>query len=841
MCFCVAAMRSQLLLESGIGCSQRPNGMTERYAESLPETKAYPPAAAGETTAPRTIQGNASDSSQDNTPVVQQCDEYPKVPGYEILGLLGRGGMGIVYKARHVSLSRLVALKFLLLGSDEASRSRFQTEAQATARLQHPNIVQVFEVGTVTQGHYLALEFVDGGSLAHHLHGEPQPFEKATRWSQTLALATAHAHREGVVHRDLKPANILLSGIENGPSTADLPLAVPKIADFGLAKWVGSEAGQTVSGAILGTPSYMAPEQALGQGHVAGPSADIYALGAILYEMLTGKPPFRGSTLLETLDQVRTQEPVRPGRLRPNLPRDLETICLKCLQKKPAQRYRTAEALAEDLRRFQNGEPILARPIGAAARTWRWCRRNPIVASLSAVLLLVVLGGLLAVTYLWLDAETERKAALANLDEADRQRKLYEESFRSARAAVDEFVRASEGELFNKPGLEDARRKMFEIAVTYHQAFIRLRGDDPSLQGELAHYYEHMGNLLGAGQEQEALALHEKALAIREQLSHARPQDVELQADVASSYHNIGGKTADPREAIDYYQKSVSILERLSQDDPSVSKFQANLAKAYSGIGNVHHKNRRPIEATSNYELSIRLQESLTAREPENNEFRLDLATSLNNLGILQGETNKFADAHASFARTEKLYASLAKAQPDNHVFQNGRAMALRGMGMALSKQERREEAIATFQEAIRQERLALGMAGVKGRAATQYRKFLRSDYSLLAGVLRDLGRPAQAVKFLLESRSLAVGESDALVRIAEGVSLCIPLVGKDPANLTEAERTQRKAYEDVAMETLQWAIGAGYDEWNNLKTNLAFVPLRSRSDFRKLLRERDK
>jgi len=307
------------------------------------------------------------------------------VPGYEILDELGRGGMGVVYKARQVGLNRTVALKMILAGAHAGAVAirRFRAEAEAVGRLQHPNIIQIFEIGE-HEGHaYFSLEYAPGGSLAGRLDGTPWPPHAAARLAEMLARAVGAAHREGIVHRDLKPGNVLLMGD-----------GTPKVADFGLAKRLDAE-GPTSTGIAVGTPSYMAPEQALG-GELVGPAADVYALGVILYELLTGRPPFKGPSAMATLAMVVGEEPVAPGRLQPTISRDAETICLKCLQKEPARRYASAEALAEDLRRYGAGEPIAARPIGRAARAWRWCRRNPttagLLAAVGALLAAVALG-----------------------------------------------------------------------------------------------------------------------------------------------------------------------------------------------------------------------------------------------------------------------------------------------------------------------------------------------------------------------------------------------------------------------------------------------------------------
>ena len=277
----------------------------------------------------------------------------PQIPGYELLSTLGRGGMGVVYKARHLKLEREVALKMILAGShaSPAELARFHSEARAIARLQHPNVVQIFEVGVHEGKPFFSLELCEGGSLHEKLDGTPMQGKEAARFVEILARAMFVCHQQQIVHRDLKPANVLLSASGE-----------PKITDFGLAKELDRDQGHTHSGAVMGTPSFMSPEQAAGQTRDLGPAVDVYALGAILYVCLTGRPPFKSATTFDTLTQVIHDEPVPPRRLNPQVPLDLETICLKTLEKEPTKRYETAEALAEELRRFQLGEPIQARP-----------------------------------------------------------------------------------------------------------------------------------------------------------------------------------------------------------------------------------------------------------------------------------------------------------------------------------------------------------------------------------------------------------------------------------------------------------------------------------------------
>jgi hypothetical protein len=325
-------------------------------------------------TRPDTPNGNSPPATQD-TP---RASGLPAVPGYEVLEEIGRGGMGVVYKARQVGLNRLVALKVLLAGPHASLEhlARFRAEAEAVARVQHPNIVQIYEVGKHGELAFLALEFVPGGSLETRLNGQPLPAREAARLAEGIARGVHAAHQQGIAHRDLKPANVLLA--EDG---------TPRVTDFGLAKRLDVDTGLTRSWAVMGTPSYMAPEQARGQSRDAGVPADVYSLGACLYEMLTGRPPFQGASGSETLLQVLSNDPVPVQRLVPGVPRDLETICHRCLRKDPVQRYANCQELGDDLRRWLAGEPIRARPLGLAERMVRWLRRRPFVPAAALIAL----------------------------------------------------------------------------------------------------------------------------------------------------------------------------------------------------------------------------------------------------------------------------------------------------------------------------------------------------------------------------------------------------------------------------------------------------------------------
>jgi tetratricopeptide (TPR) repeat protein/tRNA A-37 threonylcarbamoyl transferase component Bud32 len=354
------------------------------------------------------------------------ADSTRRFGDYELLKQIGQGGMGVVYKARQVSLNRIVAVKMILAGqlANAEDVRRFRAEATSAAALQHPNIIPIYETGESDGHHYFTMEFVDGDDLSGRVREHPLPARDAARYVRIAAGAVQYAHECGILHRDLKPSNILVDSFDQ-----------PRIADFGLAKRMGEDGELTLTGQVLGAPSFVSPEQAAGRRAQVGPRSDVYALGAILYHLLTGRPPFAADTLSATLAQVENNEPAAPRVLNPAIPRDLETICLKCLEKDPRRRFHSARELAEELDRFERGEPILARPVGRPERIWRWCRRHRAVSSLAAFV--VILHVVIAWLSLYLNhrtGEEARKQAglrqaadIAKVD-AQAQRRKAEES-----------------------------------------------------------------------------------------------------------------------------------------------------------------------------------------------------------------------------------------------------------------------------------------------------------------------------------------------------------------------------------------------------------------------------
>ena len=718
-----------------------------------------------------------------------------EIPGFEILEELGRGGMGVVYRARQLSLGRIVALKMVLSGEHAGplELARFRAEAELVARLRHPNVIQIHEVGEHDGRPYLVLEFAEEGSLARRLDGTPVAPAAAAGLVETLARAIDAAHRHGIVHRDLKPSNVLLVsgqasggrqppvGIENGngeegkrgggewgseanaedggqasggrkpagntgtgglrPPLADL---VPKISDFGLAKRSDGDDALTLSGAILGSPSYMAPEQAAGDSRDVGPAADIYALGAILYELVTGRPPFKAATSLDTLEQVRTLEPAPPRRLQPKLPRDLETICLKCLEKARSRRYRSALALAEDLERFLAGRPILARPVRAWERAVKWSRRRPAAAALVAVCLLsaisLVAGGLVY------NARLRSAVATAEF-QRERAREGYREAFEAADRMLSEV---GFGELSEVPEADPVRRRLLAEAVGFYSRFLDPQLDaDPALRRQAAEAQARLAridNALGDG----AAALRGALVTVelREALAGDFPDDLRIRGDLADALHDLalihaGADRGDesraahrraigllepmaaesgearrvlahcygdlasmlgarePDEAERLYRRALEIRERFVAENPSDADAVQSLAETFANLGNFAVGFGRPADAAPNYQRAVELLKPVADDSQPGRRPLFTLVECHKALGILLS-VERPAQAQEHFDRSLKFAKELVRRHPNVPGYQLSMAQSFHTLGQHYSSTNQPEKSLAAYREAVR-------------------------------------------------------------------------------------------------------------------------------------------
>jgi serine/threonine-protein kinase len=602
------------------------------------------------------------------------------IPGYQVLGVLGRGGMGVVYQARHLRLKRLVAVKMVLAGGHAGpdALARFRTEAEAIARLQHPNIVQVFEVGEHGALPFLSLEFCGGGSLAKKLAGTPLPPAGAAALVETLARAMQAAHAKGVVHRDLKPANVLLA--EDG---------TPKVTDFGLAKKL-DEAGQTVPGMVMGTPSYMAPEQAEGQEDV-GPLADVYALGAILYECLTGRPPFKAATSGDTILQVISADPVPPRQLNAGVPRDLETICLKCLQKDPARRYASAAALADDLHRFLANVPILARPTTTGERFTKWRRRNPRVALLSGFIALVVVAW--AVTATWLSLSLHDQVGRTN------------EALAAAKTSEEAAKRNEATAKYNEVVAQQRQLAAMNNVLVLGQAWVATdlrnqRAQDGPVKSE---------------------ALRRQVLAVARQELDQMDRSKLFSAFAETTHRQMVGDFARKigllREALAEYQQGYNVVKKITQEQPDNDKARANMAVMLLRLGNIAWEMNGDVGmARTCFERARDLRREI-AEHPRSGDFtaennRIALAYVALDLGRLE-----FAQGHLAAARdrvAEALEARRAwvKEGPaeDRVIAESYLSEACLSMGRVRAHQGDREGGEKHLQEALElSDRLATG------------------------------------------------------------------------------------------------------------------------------------
>jgi serine/threonine protein kinase/Flp pilus assembly protein TadD len=630
----------------------------------------------------------------------------PAIPGYDVRRVLGRGGMGVVFLAHDRRLDRPVAIKMLLTpaAADEAL-ARFDREARAVAQVRHPHVAEVYEVGLHEGRPYIVFEFLAGGTLSGQTRGRPQPPAAAARVIETLARAVHACHEVGVVHRDLKPSNVLLASD-----------GTPKIADFGLAKVTapdeaagGPNSGPTRTGEVMGTPGYMAPEQAGGAVKSVGPACDVYALGAMLYELLTGRPPFTGADPVQIILRVLADEPVPPRRLEPAVPRDLETVCLKCLQKSPARRYVSAAALADDLKRFAGGEPVAARPVSTAERALKWARRRPSLAALiivSAFAVLTMLAG-----SAWYNARLRA--------ELERSERLFGEGHSLARWLLSDHTSA----VARLRGGTPAQAALVRQVLGYLDELSRnVRPDRTVIAGvtasDIATAYERVAevqgdpNHLNLGRTEEALASYRKALAIRDRLLKADPHDREqrfrrevLRLKIADLQATLG--RAD--EATAAYQQALPVLRELEQSAPDDPRFRSAIVMAHIGLSDLLARRGQDSDAREQLDHALRRAEDAEdAADGRRTDPRLTafVRSRLGQLALSQGDADAARD---HFARALQTAERLSGRDPDDA--RHGRFLtnALIAYGDLLTGEGRFDEAAASYRRAaeLRREHLA--------------------------------------------------------------------------------------------------------------------------------------
>ncbi|MCA9047455.1 MAG: protein kinase [Planctomycetaceae bacterium] len=610
-----------------------------------------------------------------------------QLPGLELIDQIGRGGMATVYRGRQTRLNRIVAVKII---TESTARPdvwmRFRQEAQAAARLQHENLVRVHDSGFRPGIAWIVQEYCDGGTLLQRIQKAPLIFTDAAEIVMLLARAVGVAHSAGIVHRDIKAANVLFNG------------DIPRLADFGIARQLDAENGVTQTGEIIGTPSYMSPEQAGGAATSAQPAVDIYGLGAVLYESLTGMPPFRAATVIETIRMVLEDDPIPLRKLQRTVPRDLEIICLKCLEKSPESRYATANELADDLQRFINREPILARRSPIIERAVRWVRRRPVPATLLVTTALLITGSLLAWGQYTRDVLAEREHAGNMQRMAERRADEALRNYRRARVAVDAAVSSILGD--DEPGtseLASGQREVLEHARIVYADLTRENPSDPELKYEQAIAHLKLGQVLRrTATRREAAAEFERAISLFAEVRDAidGPQESDRRKAEAMLFLAMDAReTGNADSGVVLATQALRIVPSAGADDLLRARILATLAWAQSDSGN------QP-SAIKSYHQAINLLQKLNQREPQSVAALSVLGESAFRLAACYTRT---ADANASQkfrAMATEARREAVRLSPDSPYPKSSLLISLAGDALVCVRNRRFEDALSILAEA---------------------------------------------------------------------------------------------------------------------------------------------
>jgi len=767
-----------------------PKRWLERYPDVAGELEAF---FAAETRFDRLLaplRSPATPSIRDGTATASP--PLRTVKDYELLSEIGRGGMGIIFKARQQSLNRLAAVKMIRTGEWASSedRLRFRFEAETIAALDHPNIVPIYEVGEVasedgTQLPFFSMKLIEGENLSQARGRFRKEYKSITQLMILVTRAVEHAHQRGVLHRDLKPANILLKisaeavpneEMRRGSGFALGPLFItPHISDFGLARRA-QQRGQTLPGAIIGTPSYLAPEVA--RGHEFATSAsDVYSLGAILYELLTGAPPFQGETALETIRLAAGAAVKPPCKVDPRIPQDLETICLKCLETDPGKRYASADKLAEDLEDFLAGRPIAARPSGRFGRFRRWCRRQPVIAGLSAALLLVVLVSLPLIIWNWQRAVEHEKQAKFQLGETQKERDRADEGFGLAHVAVEDiFKLLSENRWDEIPGSESFKKQLLENGLKYYRAFVERRRGDPKLQREVALATFRIG-LISArmGSPREAAENLRTAVALLRSLAEEYPKEASIDELLAKSLLALGSTLESLKlldEAIAADDEAIEVWSRLHKAGGlKALEFKKEEAGAWMNRGIALKAKDDWNGASESFHKTAAILNELAPSGELPVAYRSLKVLCLLNLFQTNYRFGRFEEAYRVAAEAKQQADMLARTNPNSEEFRFLVARAARSLGVNQVKRQEMDQARRSFKESI----AALVELHREKPRIVEYSWNLAFVCGDLGSLEKDERRYPEAVKALTE---------------AEG--LLLELIGQDGETLRNREILQQ-------------------------------------------------
>ena len=668
--------------------------------------------------------------------------------------------MGVVYKARQVSLNRSVALKMIKAGvlADDAELRRFQNEAEAVALLDHAGIVPVYEVGEHDGQKYFSMKLVEGDNLGEQLAALKNDPRAATALLVETAEAVHHAHMRGILHRDLKPANILLDAQGH-----------PHVTDFGLAKRVEGDPEITQSGAIIGTPAYMSPEQTTGLRGSITTATDVYGLGAILYAVLTGKAPFGGDSVIETIDAVRSRPPESPTKLNARTPLDLETICLKCLEKDPRRRYASAQTLAEDLRCWLDSRPISARRVGPVERAWLWCKRKPAVAALSAAVFLAMVGGITAVFAVQARANANLQAANTNLELSNKALKKERERVElRERQAVEALRRfgdsvANEPVLKNSPALKNLRRRLLGEPIAFFrdlrdqlQADAGTRPESLRALALAAYQLGHLSQTIG--DRDDATKSVNEALALLDRLVREHPSEEAYQRILANTLYGMAVVQFSkglPREGRASLERAGGIYTDLIRQNPAQQEYQAEyrrgLARCHLLMGAADHQAGRPLPALDSLRKARDEFEQLLPLSKLPSELRSEMVMCDNNAGGVEEALGRFADALVDYRKGLTVVERLVRDNPSVAEYRFTQAQLHGNIGKILMVTGKPAEA----EVAIEKAREIYESLAVEFPSTTEYQYGFGGAYISLGGLAARAGRMSEAEAHLSKARPI--------------------------------------------------------------------------------------